>query len=184
MSNSSPVMHRAPSGKARIALVVAMVSFAAGCSSDPLKGLAPGTGANVSDAALFSLTRGDASWSFYKRSSTPITRVSRPHAESQALVRYNARAATQLDAAGKIRAGASFPDSSIIVKELGNNGAVSTYAVMMKLRGSASAGFDGWIWAEYSPTGAVTYSTTGRGGACSSCHSSGIDYTRMNDSHP
>ena len=162
----------------------ALLSLTLGCSSDPLKGLAPGTGAPVSDAALFALSRGDQSWSFYKRSATPIVRSSRPHAESQALVRYNARAATQLDAAGKIRSGASFPDSSVIVKELANGSTLVTYAVMMKLRESASAGRDGWIWAEFDPTGTVTYSTTGRGGACSSCHSSGIDYTRMNDSHP
>ena len=155
-----------------------------GCSSDPLRGLSPGTGVAVTDADLVRLIKTDPSWTFYKRSATPITRSSRPHPDAQALTRYNTRAATQLDAAGKVRAGASFPDSSIIVKELSNASVIGTYAVMMKLRGSSSAGFDGWIWAEYSPSGTVKYSTTGRGGACSDCHSQGIDYTRMNDTHP
>ena len=155
-----------------------------GCSSDPLRGLSPGTGAAVTDADLVRLIKTDPSWTFYKRSATPITRSSRPHPDAQALTRYNTRAATQLDAAGKVRAGASFPDSSIIVKELSNGSTIDMYAVMMKLRGSSSAGFDGWIWAEFAPDGTVRYSTTGRGGACSSCHSSGIDYTRMNDTHP
>jgi hypothetical protein len=155
-----------------------------GCSSDPLKGLAPGTGPAISDAALYALIQPDPSWAFYKRSAAPIARTSHPHPQSHALVRYNARAATQLDAAGKVRAGAVFPDSSIIVKELSNGTSVSTYAVMMKVRGSSSAGFDGWIWGELGPTGSVSYSTAGRGAACASCHSSGIDYTRMNDSHP
>ena len=77
-----------------------------------------------------------------------MARDSRPHPESHALVRYNLRAATQLDASGKVRSGAVFPDSSIIVKELSNGTTVSVYAVMMKVRGSSSAGFDGWIWAE------------------------------------
>ena len=113
-----------------------------------------------------------------------MARDSRPHPESHALVRYNLRAATQLEASGKVRSGAVFPDSSIIVKELSNGTTVSVYAVMMKVRGSSSTGFDGWVWAEMGPTGVVRYSTAGRGGACSSCHSSGIDYTRMNDSHP
>ena len=154
------------------------------CANDPLKGLAPGSGPAVSDVALYALAQPAASWTFFKRSSTPIARSSRPHPETHALVRYNARAATQLDAAGRVRSGAVFPDSSIIVKELSNGSTLITYAVMMKLRGSSSAGFDGWIWAEFEPNGAVKYSTTGRGGACSSCHSSGIDYTRMNDSNP
>ncbi len=157
---------------------------AVACSSDPLRGLTPGAGSAVTDADLVRLSKTDATWTFYKRSATPITRSSRPHPDAQALTRYNTRAATQLDAAGKVRAGASFPDSSIIVKELSDGSTIATYAAMMKLRGSSSAGFDGWIWAEYSPDGAVKYSTTGRGGACSDCHSQGIDYTRMNDTHP
>lgn len=167
-----------------LTFAAAIVAASAACSADPLKGLTPGTGAEVSDAALFGLIPSGPSWSFYKRSSTPITRSSRPHPESNALVRYNARAATQLDAEGKVRRDAVFPDSSIIVKELSNGSSLGPYAVMMRLRGSSSAGVDGWVWAEFSPSGAVQYSTRQRGGACSSCHSAGIDYTRMNASHP
>ena len=113
-----------------LAIAAAIVAASAACSSDPLKGLTPGTGAEVSDAALFGLIPSGPSWSFYKRSSTPITRSSRPHPESNALVRYNARAATQLDAEGKVRRDAVFPDSSIIVKELSNGSTLNTYAVM------------------------------------------------------
>ena len=155
-----------------------------GCGGDLQQGFEPATGPSVSDATLYSIVRGDPSWTFYKRSATPIARSSRPHPESHALVRYNARAATQLDAVGKVRSGASFPDSSIIVKALSNGSTLATYAVMMKLSGSASSGPGGWIWAEYGPAGAVKFSTTSRGSACTSCHVAGIDYTRMNDSHP
>jgi len=154
------------------------------CKNDPLAGLESGTGPAVSDADLFALTRRGPAWTFYKRSPNPISRASVPHPEAQALVRYNAVATTQLDAAGKVRSGATFPDSSVIVKELSSGSGVNVYAVMMKLNGSASAGFGGWIWAEFTANGGTKYSTSGRGGACSSCHSVGIDYTRMNDSHP
>ncbi len=156
----------------------------AACGGESLNDLPIGPGAAVSDANLYALSQPAASWTFYKHSATPIRRSSQPHPETHALVRYNALAATQLDAAGKVRAGASFPDSSIIVKELSNGTTVTTYAIMMKVRGSASAGFDGWIWAEFGPNGAVKYPTSGRGAACSSCHAPGIDYTRMNDSQP
>ena len=178
-------MKRSTNPRARVALALGALALSNwSCSSDPLAGLTPGAGPAVADADLFTLAKIGPTWTFYKRNSTPIERSSRPHPETHALVRYNSRAATQLDAAGKVKSGASFPDSSIIVKELSNGSALSTYTVMMKLRGSSSAGFDGWVWAEYSPTGSVKYSTSGRGGSCSTCHSSGIDYTRMNDSHP
>ena len=165
-------------------LVVAGVVAGAACKGDPLAGLEPGTGPTVSDADLKTLIQANPNWVYYKRSMTPITRSSVPHPEQQALVRFNPRAATQLDAAGKVKAVASFPDSSVIVKELSTNGVLGTYAVMMKLRNSASAGFGGWVWAEYERDGRARYSTAGRGAACSACHSPGIDYTRMNDSHP
>ncbi|MEO7363017.1 MAG: cytochrome P460 family protein [Gemmatimonadaceae bacterium] len=155
-----------------------------GCAADPQESFVPGTGPSVSDATLYSLMQSDASWTFYKRSATPIARTSQPHPESRALVRYNSRAATQLDAVGKVRSGALFPDSSIIVKELSNASTLVTYAVMIKMPGSASAGPGGWVWAEYGPTGSVKFPTASRGSACTSCHVAGTDYTRMNDSHP
>ena len=156
-----------------------------GCSSDPLAGLEPGTGPAVSDADLQVIIQSGAPWKYFGNLTTPFARASTsPHPEAFIRVRYNSFAATQLDAAGRVKPGASFPDSSVIVKELSNGSAISTYAVMMKLRGSASAGFGGWIWAEYKPGGLTQYSTTRRGDSCSSCHSQGIDYTRMNDTHP
>lgn len=175
--------NRRASDLARAYTLVCILISVIGCKEAPLAGLEVGSGPAVSDAELFARTSSPGGWVFYKFSPAPIVRSSTPHPESRALVRYNAVAATQLDAAGKVRAGASFPDSSVIVKELSNT-TIETYAVMMKLRGSASAGFGGWIWAEFDRTGGTKYSTAGRGAACTACHSSGIDYTRMNDSHP
>ena len=171
-----------------IVAIAAAVAFkflgAAACGGESLNDLPVGTGAAVSDASLFALSQPAASWTYYKRSATPIRRSSQPHPETHALVRYNVLAATQLDAAGKVRAGASFPDSAIIVKELSNGTTIMTYAVMMKVRGAGNAGLDGWVWAEFGPNGAVRYPANGRGAACTSCHAPGIDYTRMNDSQP
>jgi hypothetical protein len=97
--------------------------------------------------------------------------------------RYNARAAALLDANGKVRAGASFPDSSLIVKELITGTTLNRYAVMMKMRASGNAG-GGWLWAYYAPDGSSQISIREQGRSCVSCHSSGIDHTRMNDAHP
>jgi hypothetical protein len=167
----------------RIRALASVLAFCAGCASDPLDGLVPGTGPAVTDAELQLLMQPAAAWVYFNNSATPIARSSNPHPEQFARVRYNSFAATQLDASGRVKAGAVFPDSSIIVKELSNGATISTWAVMMKLNGSQSAGFGGWVWGEYKADGRVSNSTSGRGAACSSCHSSGIDYTRMNDSH-
>jgi hypothetical protein len=173
-------------GARRVALSTALLAstWLVACASDPLSRLAPGDGPAVSDATLFSLATADGAWTYYKRSAVPIARQSSAHPERTALVRYNAIAATQLDESGKVRRGASFPDSSLIVKALSNGNGVATYAIMLKLRSSASAGVGGWVWGEFGPDGAVRYSTSGRGGGCAGCHDVGIDYTRMNDSHP
>ena len=166
-------------------ILLGLIAISAGCAEDPLKGLEPGTGPAVSDADLKMLSQPAGVWAYFENVHATIARASTsPHPETVIRVRYNTFAATQLDAIGRVKAGAVFPDSSVIVKELYNGATLSTTAIMMKLNGSQSAGFGGWIWAVYAADGTVQYSTAGRGGACSSCHSSGIDYTRMNDSHP
>lgn len=72
---------------------------------------------------------------------------------------------------GRLAAGSRFADGSIVVKEIRSSvtATPSVYAVMMKDSGNALAG-DGWLWAEYGPTGSVTFSVSNRGSACTSCH--------------
>ena len=72
---------------------------------------------------------------------------------------------------GRLPAGTTFPTGSIVFKEIKPNATVAAtlYAVMVKEIGNSLAG-DGWLWAEYGPTGSVAYSVNSRGGACTSCH--------------
>lgn len=163
---------------------LAPLMLAVACGGDtPAATLPPS--AEPTDAAISALARAASGWTYYKnRTDTLLRSVGSGHAEARLRTRYNALAATQLDASGKVRAAASFPDSSLIVKELIIGGALNRYAVMYKLRGSANAGSGGWLWAYYAPDGAPQIAIGGRGSACVSCHSSGIDQTRMNDSHP
>ncbi len=73
---------------------------------------------------------------------------------------------------GMLPAGSTFPDGSIIVKEIRTNGQTTLYAVLYKDRGNpvAESG-SGWLWAEYFPDGRVAFSVTTRGNGCISCHS-------------
>lgn len=162
-------------------IVVALIA----CGDSSKDATSPPAAAEITDAQLSALARATAGWTYYKnRPDTLLRSTQSGHSEARLRTRYNAKAATQLDAAGKVRAGASFPDSSLVVKELIVGNALSRYAVMYKLRGAANAGSGGWLWAYYAPNGTPQIAITARGGVCVGCHTSGIDQTRMNDSHP
>lgn len=164
-----------------------LTTMALTACSNSATGPAPGSdpALAVGDAALQALIAPRSAWTFYKNRPDTLSRASGSgHPEARLRTRYNAFAASQLDATGKVKAGAVFPDSSIIVKDLINGNTLVTVAVMMKLKKSPQASTAGWVWAEYGPTGGVGYATGNRGGSCAGCHSAGIDLTRMNDSHP
>jgi hypothetical protein len=141
----------------------------------------------VRDEDLFHLAQsGGPGWVWYKFTDSIFHSSDETgHNEDMLRTRYNRVAATQLDASGKVKADPQFPDSSLIVKELyGDDGQVSTYAVMMKLRSATNAGPNGWVWGYYRPTGKVRNSVDRKGGGCAGCHEEGLDYTRMNDAIP
>ncbi|MFA6541617.1 MAG: hypothetical protein WCT99_08435 [Bacteroidota bacterium] len=136
-------------------------------------------------ADLYSLGKSEAGFSFYKNRPDTIAKAGGSgHPDPQLRTRYNSIAAQYLDGNGKVKAGTVFPDSSLIVKELFTNGILTTYVYLFKKKNDTNADANGWLWAESSPTGAPTYSVSNKGAGCTGCHSSGIDYTRMNDAHP
>lgn len=89
--------------------------------------------------------------------------------QPQVRVSMNARARRAL-VGGRLPSGATFPDSSVIFKEIRTGAATTLYAVMFKDRNNPLAG-NGWLWAEYRPNGAVDFSITTKGAGCVSCHS-------------
>ena len=71
---------------------------------------------------------------------------------------------------GRLPNGTSFPNGSIIFKEVRTDGGTTvTYAIMYKSPLNQLAG-SGWLWAELSPTGTVGYSVSNRGAGCTGCH--------------
>lgn len=169
----------------RAIAVLALSTLLTACGGGDDAGAGPDdAGPRLTDAELSALARASTGWTYWRnRPDTLVRSGGSGHAEARLRTRYNARAATQLDPNGRVRAEADFPDSSLIVKELIAGSALVRYAVMYKLRASPDAG-GGWLWAYYAPDGGAQISLTARGGACVGCHSTGIDRTRMNDSHP
>lgn len=170
----------------RRALALLLPLVVAACGGDataPPDGGDETQRSGFTDAQVFALTQASGGWTWYRlRADTLAPGSNSPHGRFR--TRYDARAATLLDPQGKVRAGASFPDSALIVKEIYQGGALSLVAVMLKARTDPNARSDGWLWGEYRPSGQVVFSVSQSSSVCTGCHLPGIDFTRMNDSHP
>lgn len=100
-------------------------------------------------------------------------------------VRFNSIAAAALDTiTGELPEGGTFPEGSLIVKDVYEGGSLSLYAVMKKAAHDPLAGAN-WLWAEIHTDGAVAFSASKKGDGCISCHSSGQqrDLVRVFDLH-
>ncbi|MDZ4663286.1 MAG: cytochrome P460 family protein [Bacteroidota bacterium] len=87
-------------------------------------------------------------------------------------LKFNQTALNALGADGKLPLGQTFPDGSLIVKEIYTNNALSLYAVMRKDPKSKFAS-NKWVWAEYEPNGKVVIGVNKEGKDCVSCHTGG-----------
>ena len=105
-----------------------------------------------------------------------------PHGDFK--LKFNDIAASAFDSSGRLPEGGTFPDGSLVVKEVQSSGTTSLYAVMKKDSKSSVAG-NGWLWAEYDTDGKVLSSVNGKGSSCISCHAQSPhrDYTRSFDLH-
>jgi hypothetical protein len=165
-------------------LLLILAVLAIGCNDDESTPTVPGQ-TITSEADLYAIGKDPAGFIFYKHSTDTIAKGSGSgHPDPQLRTRYNSVAARMLDGDGKVMMGAVFPDSSLIVKELYTNNLLTTYVFMYKRPGDKNADANGWVWAETFTSGAPLYAASNRGSGCINCHSIGIDYTRMNDTHP
>jgi hypothetical protein len=147
-----------------------------------------GGDAALTDAAIFDIAKQTQGYTWYKNSDAYIGRTPKSgHSEALMRTRYNTTAAAVLDASGKVRSGTTFPEGSIITKELVNaDRSLSGYAVMLKRKNDPSADADGWVWGYVTGSGAVRYAVANKGAGCIGCHSIAghIDRTLMNVSVP
>lgn len=135
----------------------------------------------ITDAEFYGLMKSQI-YSIYKNNNTPIAAVG-PHTGNY-LLKFNTKANAALGTDGKLATGTTFPDSSIVVKELYTGGpSPSLYAIMMKLPSSPLAK-NGWLWAEYNADGSPIHSIKNDHSGCTGCHSGGRDYIHSFDVHP
>jgi len=107
--------------------------------------------------------------------------------QTQIQTRFNAIAASKLTNEGKIQNNASFPEGSLIVKELyADEKSLDLYAILFKDSKNVDADAKGWVWGYIRPGGNVAVSASKKGSSCINCHSQSenIDYVLMNKFYP
>ena len=144
--------------------------------------------AEQTDKELYEMSKSTNGFVWYKNSGEFLDKsTGSGHAQPLLRTRYNAIAATSLDSDGKIQAGASFPEGSLIVKELyTNENTLAIYAILYKNALSPDADTRGWVWGYINANGSVVESASKKGAACINCHSQSesIDYMLMNKFFP
>lgn len=117
---------------------------------------------SLNDEKLYHLATDSSNVYYYQNGQILSPAGNSPHGTFR--LWFNTTAYNVLDASLELPAGAVFPDSSLIVKQLLQSGVPAYYSVMYKRDG-------GWSWGEYYADGEVFYSVGKAGGACVSCHS-------------
>jgi hypothetical protein len=115
----------------------------------------------ISDANIFQLTTQNDQHNYFKNGLVLAPLGNSPHGNFSLWV--NDKAATVLDGDDELPEGGIFPDSSLIVKQIGTP-SISLIAVMYKFKST-------WYWGEYKPDGEVVISIGQGGGSCVGCHS-------------
>lgn len=148
--------------------------------------LAPACKKNVKgpDKELYDLSKSTDGYIYYKNSKTIQDKsTASGHSDARMVTRFNSVAAAMLDSNGKVKNGITFPDNSIIVKELySKKDNLRGYAVMYKKAGDPNADANNWVWAVYTENAKVRQSVSKKGDGCIGCHngSGNIDLSLMN----
>jgi len=141
-------------------LTLALVTFFS-CTKEVAKLQGP------SDAQMFAWASDSTHGHYYYFQSDSTVNFSPAPAQGgfhgPFILRYNAKVKNALGSDGRLAAGNTLPDSSIIVKVQRTGNVINGYAVIFKLNGA-------WSWGWYTNTGAVLTSVTASPSLCLSCH--------------
>lgn len=124
--------------------------------------------AKNSEQDLYEEVSTTSGYTYYQNGDILSAAGSSPHGSFK--LRFNSTAKSVLDTANELPIGSSFPDGSIIVKEVYSGSSLTLYAIMKKNESSKFAGSK-WEWVEYDSNGKTKYSLTKKGEGCVGCHS-------------
>jgi len=137
---------------------------------------------------LYELAKETSGYTWFKNSSAALPRSSGSgHSSPFLRTRFNEIATTQLDSDGRVKSGITFPEGSVIVKELLNaDESLERYALLFKDSSNEYADANGWVWGYIYPDGTVAEKAENKGKSCIGCHSQSenVDYVLMNKFYP
>ena len=140
------------------------------------------------DRQLYDMAKVSTGFTWYKNTDVQLPKSSGSgHTPPLLRTRYNAVAAASLDSTGKVAAGASFAEGSLVVKELyADATTLERYAILYKQAANENADANGWVWGYINADGTVSTSAVDKGAICTGCHSQAgsIDYMLMNKFFP
>ena len=140
------------------------------------------------DQQLYDMAKATTGFTWYKNTDALLPKsTGSGHFPAFVRTRYNSIAAAELDANGKVTAGASFAEGSLVVKELfADSTTLERYAILFKQAANANADANGWVWGYINADGSVSTSAADKGAICTSCHlqADNIDYMLMNKYFP
>lgn len=134
------------------------------------------------DSLLYAKSKEAGSFNWYRQNDS-IQRSSPQSPHSKYFrVRFNNIAQGALTESGRLPQNGSFPQGSLIVKELydSSTAPLKFLAILYKDQ-SAKEQANGWVWLEIKGNGDQYISSSEKGAQCVSCHSSGRDHIRLFD---
>ena len=136
------------------------------------------------DTMLLEMAKQSSGFVWFGNSDTLLPKSSGTgHSEPLLRTRYNDVAAAMLDADGRILPGATFPEGSLVVKELYEDAStLGRYAILFKQPSHPDADADGWVWGYILANGSVALPASSKGSGCRGCHGQAehIDFNLMN----
>ena len=137
---------------------------------------------SVDEDATFFQEYKNSSLTIFRESDTLVGVAPSPHGSFR--LYFNATAQAALGSDGNLPVGETFPEGSMIVKEIFSNGKPSLLALMKKDANNTLSA-SGWLWSEYGLDGSVVYSLGKKGAGCTGCHSGGThrDLVKTFDLH-
>jgi len=163
-----------------IILISLMLIVITNCKKDEI--------ASGTDKDLFSMAKETTGFVWYKNTSTLLPKSDLSgHSEAFLRTRFNSTASAMLDANGKVQTAITFPEGSLIVKELySSQTTLSKYAILYKKSDHIDADANGWVWGYLQANGTVVEPASNKGSACISCHNhaGNINLTLMNVAFP
>lgn len=140
----------------------ALIALLNGCANNDLE---QPNAVDATDEGLSEEAMADE-FSYYQNGDILSPASESPHGSFK--LKFNAIAQSALDN-GELPLNESFPQGSVLVKEVYQNSTLVLLAVMKKLPADPNAG-SGWLWAEYQLSGVPLVSLESNGNSCVNCH--------------